>query len=118
MLSFTKEETIAIEQEIVKLCEEYPYGKYIKTQGPGPTCMYTKGVVMNGPETQGCVVGQAISRVCPDKFRYCVVKENSGGNISPAYILFNSDFISSVQSNQDDGNTWGESLRLAKSYLP
>lgn len=102
-----------VKDAVKLLAKQYPDARYQRpTSG---VCEYASGTVKNGPDTEGCIVGQAIREVAPeyvDKIRY---------SKSSAYGLFgysdNTEYvakwISTVQVNQDVGRTWGEAVDIA-----
>lgn len=121
-LSFTKEETQKITEEVIKICKEYPNAIYKKSYtGTGPTCKYSQYIVLNGPDTEGCVIGQGIRRACPEKFAEIVdIETNSkiiNGSVfwsmDSASTVFGEGLLADIQSHQDQGRTWGEALRLS-----
>lgn len=108
-------------QELVanvrKLAKEYPDAKYRSPDRGG--CYYTRGAVVDGPETPGCIVGQAMPSHVMD--RLIEVDNEGGGNIP--YVLgdvLDIDYdrgtflwLDVVQSYQDLGKTWSEAVRGA-----
>lgn len=124
------------------LASAYPDGKYIRpseddviavgVQPVGTGCYYVAGVVMDGPCSLGCIMGQAIGNM-PEEYRI-LLKEGKdiNGNIDSAYggcynvrteMDENPDiwkmyhWASDVQMLQDDGATWGEAVNKAdKAY--
>lgn len=126
-IQFTDEEKEQIELKVIELCKLYPNAVYkSEYNAEKPRCLYSQYPVENGPETPGCVVGQAIRLVCPDKFKIIEDWEQNGfikdGKkdycIGSAAYLLNLDthkanLVNIIQSQQDAGNSWGESLKLA-----
>ncbi len=125
-IQFTDEEKEQIELKVIELCKLYPNAVYKPNYDRNkPRCLYSQYPVENGPETPGCVVGQAIRIVCPDKFKIIEDWEQNGfikdGEkdycIGSASYLLNLDInkanlVNIIQSQQDAGNSWGESLKL------
>ena len=126
-IQFTDEEKEQIELKVIELCKLYPNAVYKPERNLNkPRCLYSQYPVENGPETPGCVVGQAIRLGCPDKFKIIEDWEQNGVIngvekgycIGSAACLLNLDtnkanLVNIVQSQQDAGNSWGESLKLA-----
>jgi len=113
-----KNEVVAIIQRVVKLCEDHPDVIYI-SKNMTDICSYlsgdTKGTNYTGT---GCIFGQAIMIEAPHlKDKLEEVDISRGGNaISCVLDIDNSEmgrFCVSIQTNQDNGRSWGECLAKA-----
>ena len=116
-------------QAIRDLAAKYPNGLYQRpSNNPATQCSYIKGIVKDGPETCGCIVGQALRIVDPNiqplLFRYPtksstdLFQENYPGFDEILADLKAIDWIGDVQKNQDNELTWSECVRLADAAFP
>lgn len=110
-----------LKNKVIELATAYPNAKYCRPGLPvGGGCHYAKGNVENGPETPGCVIGQALrllDNVTFNKFY------DFGGTILGMvknHDYFNgtddeSNWLFCFQCKQDSGKTWSECLKIANS---
>lgn len=113
---------------VILLAAKYPQAKYIR---PNPNaCMNFTGKVEEGPEEEGCIIGQALRRMglnesnCPDQ---CAVRHLAGFlsyddaigtlEVIERDIPHVAELLARIQEAQDDGFCWGEALSLALTYI-
>lgn len=104
-----------VKQTIEDLCKEYPNAVY-KTR---EECFYTRGKVINGPEREGCIFGQAEYRLFGYNERKEKEEEGSICAISRAFKeMFGFEplsdqlyWFSTIQGRQDYGLTWQGALK-------
>jgi hypothetical protein len=92
--------------KVKELGEKYPDAIYEKLpieMGP-QRCSYSKGKVINGPEREGCIIGQALVELGIDL--ECVKDNNSINNYFES--CEEADWLCDVQDLQDRGKSWGE----------
>lgn len=130
MFNLSDTELLKLNNEVVRLATIYPDATYTKinedfAKACGlPGCCYSMGNIVNGPDTPGCIIGQAFRNVFPDKFKEISDRElgesqynerNCGSVMSllrfPTGAI--ADFLRKVQNNQDGGNSWGACIKLA-----
>ncbi len=107
------------------LADQYPDAVY---QSKGASCSYLAGTVEGGPDTPGCIVGQAAhGYIRKDYLAQADIQgDNVGGLIryinavNPHYLdtprqVSDSDqiWLQVVQSRQDSGDSWGDAIRWA-----
>lgn len=108
-----------LQKEVRRLAAEYPNAIYQSLDG----CYYNAGIVANGPDTEGCLLGQAIRNLDPEIFEDIGMdgddiasliqymdehfdnSEDKEGNIE--------NWFSIVQGQQDNGETWSEAVKIA-----
>lgn len=111
--------------EVVRLANTYPDAKYDNSGG----CLYKKGKVTNGPTSEGCIIGQAMTN-CGVVYteEHCVkpgrlVTSNSerieiilGYGHFKDQIEFDSEAakigIENTQYWQDSGQHWGLAIHM------
>ena len=108
--------------KVRELATTYPSATYL-----GEVCSYTRGDVRNGPETLGCIFGQAIRLLDPDLLETigadCYYDHEAidellaRGVISPPKEPSLASWASALQDQQDLRVPWGEALRLADEGL-
>lgn len=101
--------------EVVKLATEYPNGVY---QSTGFRCEYKNGTVLEGPSEQGCIFGQALTRLkvpfdddqltVVDLLRQLDIRSNSE---VMDIIVKELQWCVNFQRFQDSGESWGSVLR-------
>jgi hypothetical protein len=105
-----------VKDEVVRLAKEYPNAVYCKKSG---SCHNFLGGVKNGPDKEGCIVGQAFSNLREfsedEKDDYsdacsCDMMRNFCCDFEETSNL--SKFVLDVQFYQDIGWSWGESVKL------
>lgn len=105
-------------ETIRKLAEENPEAVYSVSDIDFDNCQYTRGVC--GPGS-GCIVGQAIAQLYPDKIPKMVAQDNRGP-IGAAALFDDLDieykrkeirWINTVQARQDVGHPWLDAIKLA-----
>lgn len=97
--------------KVRELATKYPAAVY-----KGHVCSYTKGNVLNGPDREGCIFGQAIIELYPDfdfgePDTYGIAELIERNNIDCKKIQL--DWCDVVQAKQDDDVAWGEALSIA-----
>ena len=97
---------------IRKLADKYPGATY--TPIDDESCSYTRGKVENGPEQEGCIVGQAAYGY----LRIPLDMDRSGvGTLVIDTRVQGSEeeiaWMSEVQNQQDGGQTWEASVKAA-----
>lgn len=109
-------EASALIREVRALAREYPKAVYRPSRG-SVDCDYMKGVVENGPPTRGCIVGQAMRRAgfrpLPGEYTE-IVRDVTGIQGTRQQI----DWLSVVQTSQDEGSAWADAVKAANLYLP
>lgn len=104
-----------VKAEVEKLANESPDAVYCRPEG-GRQCYYDKGNVTNG--SVGCIIGQAIKKVNQEIFyTYFTNRVASVGVVLREICTINKqykDWLSSVQSKQDDGMSWGDAVESVK----
>lgn len=114
---FTFEDVL---NEVIRLSEEDP--DFVYTTQPGregvSSCGYT-GLAPGTTEGRSCIVGQALQNLGVSKDSLINLSLNATGvltdylNILPKYHD-DADrliYLDSIQSNQDQGMSWGDSVR-------
>lgn len=118
-----------LEDEIIKLAEERPEHTYegakVTKEAGGCSYVGTKLGVVGG---EGCIVGQALMRLGVSEDYLREIEAGAGSLnakelLSRGRRLFNTENNDSgtmrtillVQGNQDDGLTWGESVRRVQT---
>ncbi len=113
-----------------RLATLYPNAIYIEPDDAG-ACMYTVGEVNNGPQRDGCIIGQALliegiaadaSNMenmevgAPDMLRQLVNDEHLAQDIAGIDQSTVRQWFGWVQSVQDGGVTWAEAVRQADEH--
>lgn len=106
-----------LKNKVIELGTVYPNAIYAPVR-----CEYHMGVVTNGPETEGCLIGQAIRLLNPTLPE--LIAEN-GGNFKEILQTYPTEFDTSeedsasiadwlgrVQDVQDNHLTWGEAISV------
>ena len=117
--------------------DAYPDAQYLDSDdGYGGECLYFKGVVRNGPDNEGCIIGQFVVPLWrDDDIDWLHSQENAWGgygldavldDVDQLDIRFDTDnneeyeaftilrdWLVAVQQNQDTGHKWGEAVRKA-----
>lgn len=110
--TFTVEELI---KKVRELAGQYPEAVYQRYDGQ---CLYNYGDVLNGPQTKGCLFGQAIKMLLPN------TELNHQCSICGLLSLLDVDFrhygtwLTRCQTGQDNGATWSCTVRNADLYSP
>ena len=141
---WAKEGTVPFLNRVIRkvraLAEAYPEARYV--QLPGGSCSYYRGTVENGPDSEGCIVGQAIIpeisvlkpegdiyELFSDYLNLCVFSWDTpiealaqfDEDEFSSYVDHTNDaipllqWLQTVQSYQDGGATWGSAVRQADS---
>lgn len=119
MLVSTNENCIKLELEVRRLAEEFPNAIYRNRP-----CLYNSGIVENGPETEGCIFGQALSILHPedkesfDRTSCFETINNISELIERLYPDMKEDgraceWFYRVQVAQDTGSTWLNAVKSA-----
>jgi hypothetical protein len=111
----TREQLI---DEVKRLAQEYPNSRYIPpntndyAQGGGAKCYYNKGVVINGPETEGCIFGQATHNLDQEEYEK-IANETRDICVLCCNVLNIPDsyYLGRVQDAQDIGYTWSQAIK-------
>lgn len=102
--------------KIRELGEKYPFATYQKPD-ECTTCRYDIGHVENGPNSCGCIVGQAMREVSPENYERIASKEISFTYLSRCVLelgpCIQTIWIQSVQNAQDAGLSWGAAIKQA-----
>ena len=105
--------------QVRELAAKYPKAQYHKEEGSA-YCDYEFGTVTNGPDTPGCIMGQAVRLLGVDTSGW------GRGEIGPileeeGYEFpaddSNMDWLLAVQQRQDSGVTWGEAIKLTDKTM-
>lgn len=108
-------------QEVRRLAKEYPDAIYQSNNG----CFYASLPVVSGPETEGCIIGQALRKFIPIEDSAGIATECKWGNFIAEELALRGEqftysdkdeqinWLSVVQSSQDEGYTWSRSVELA-----
>lgn len=111
-----------LKNEVIKLALEYPDAIYKDVNG----CYYGTGLVINGPETEGCLIGQGICRLDEEVFEeitsiYNGESFNSLIRSFKNYFLIddeeNKRWLIDTQTKQDEGLTWKKAVDYANAQL-
>lgn len=108
-----------IEAKVRELASKYPDAEY---QTPDTACYYTQGRVRNGPEREGCLMGQALIELNPNEEEY-LAHQDVGESVGIMDILGQmhdvpddpetSRWLDRVQASQDGGQSWAEAIAHA-----
>lgn len=111
-----------LQKEVRRLANQYPNAIYQSPNGFNG-CYYNVGIVANGPDTEGCLLGQAIRNLEPEIFEAITADSD---DIVSLICIMNEDFdnsedeegdiekwLSIVQGQQDGGKTWSEAVKIA-----
>lgn len=124
--------TKQIYQECVLLANKYPDAVYRSGGGSGggalDGCSYSKGTVINGPETCGCLIGQSIRNLDTDLYELvCMTYEGIGiqgviesleqtnagiDTIDSILGISYKCILESIQQRQDAGKKWSECVKV------
>ena len=121
----------AVVAEVRRLAEEYPAAiypteeSYYVTRPDGQEieveCSYTQGIVKNGPETEGCIIGQAIARVLPE-VDLTDLEGDTPTNKGFVALLETEvgdprlRWMKNIQIHQDCGKPWARAVVLADEF--
>ncbi len=112
----------ALVREVRELVEEYPNARYSNDTG----CSYTLGEVVNGPQHDGCIIGQAAKRLgIMELFRYgdgeAIHGETVADILSVRLGIDKDDpgleWLNKVQHEQDLGAPWGQAVDVTDMSL-
>jgi len=104
--------------EVRALAKEFPKCVYDSSNG----CRYTKGKCENGPDSEGCIIGQAAVRAGGDLTKF---EDYTTQGIK--HILHHCNIVENrkeywwlneVQKHQDDGTTWEYAVKVADATCP
>lgn len=96
---------------VLDIAKKYPQGRYTKPCG-SYNCCNCRGVVVDGPDTPGCIVGQALQKLG-------IIIDMGGIShlVDIGLIEIDSraafEFLSEIQFRQDGGHRWEEAVTLA-----
>ena len=101
-----------IVEEVRALAEKYPNAVY---QHVDSWCHNLKGKVDNGPDCEGCLIGQAVRNA---GFMFPPCCERDGARSLMYKLGFDKDhslsrWLGNVQTVQDGGHTWGVAVSVA-----
>lgn len=102
--------------KVKELASDFPHAVYSEQQ----TCYYTRGRVYDGPDTPGCIFGQALR-----EDYYEILVNNDQETITDVLELIGIDFdgdqgdwFLTVQEHQDKGEEWSEAVAIANAQHP
>lgn len=98
------------------LAAKYPEGLYAvdDSLADDDECSYTKGIVENGPPTEGCLIGQAARgyiAIPPEADRHGIVSVLDDLGVEGSKP--ERDWLENVQTSQDGGYRWAEAVATA-----
>lgn len=102
----------ALHATVRQLAETYPNARYNRY---GTGCRYSLGTVDDGPDEDGCIVGQAFRLIGIDPAQF-----DEETPVPPVHRITDEpsgSWISIVQSRQDIGWTWGQALAEADRIM-
>lgn len=103
---------------VILLAKKYPEAIYQKAEGEY-TCRNFIGKVLNGPDEEGCIVGQSLRELGVDET--CKLANYGGVTRLVHDRIVTSDLTAEqtlidIQCYQDNGYTWGRSVKMALGY--
>lgn len=111
--------------EVRKLAEERPDFVYRSQPGSSPDCSYLGAYMPEEGEPytgEGCIVGQALTRLGVDETALRTVEgQGARGALVDLGIQCSQvdlDWLSEVQSYQDDHRSWRQSVLWASDETP
>lgn len=96
---------------VLDIAKQFPQGRYTKPCG-SYNCCNCRGVVQDGPDTPGCIVGQALQKLG-------IIIDMGGVENLREIGLIEVDsraafeFLSEIQFRQDGGDRWEKAVTLA-----
>lgn len=106
--------------KVRELAATYPDAVYVQViDDEGESwCHYDKGVVENGPRREGCIIGQCFPEEVFETDTFLEQDRSGVTTLLPALFGFakytdEMNWLRSVQSFQDRGDTWETAVRRA-----
>ena len=100
--------------QVRQLATDYPNARYHKAAGSS-YCEYADGTVTNGPDHEGCIMGQAARLLEIDLSNWGRVEihqllDDEGWDMHDYNAI---DWLTQVQQIQDGGSTWSDAIVIA-----